>query len=337
MKIILDVMGFENPISEPIIAARKFIKRFKNVSISLVGNATEIRKWTKKKDNFEIIDCQQFVKQDDNVLEVLRNKQNSSMAVSIDLVKEKKGGAVVSAGSTPAFIALSYSKFGLINGIRKPAFTPTLPSLRGNYFNMLDVGANIDVDCMDLVNFAIMGSLYVKHIKNVSSPSVGLLNIATEDNKGLPAILKANKILKNNTGINYIGLIEPRTILKGDVDIIVSDGFTGNICLKTMEGSFKIIFSLVAKTYLLPWNWLGALFSLFTYFNIYRKFNYKNNAGAIVLGLKEIAIKTHGGADWRQFYSSLELAKASIEKNINNHIEKAIDCAKKNKITNESI
>lgn len=320
MKIILDTMGFENSVQEPIIAARKFVKKFPKVQIILVGNKEEIKPYLKFNDEFKIHHTKIFIDQADDVMSVLRNKKNSSMAISMDLVKNGEGDAILSAGSTPCFVGLSYYKFGVIKNISKPAFTPSFPSSNGNGFNMLDVGANIEADHLDLVNFALMANIYVQKIKSLKNPTIGLLNIGTEENKGLESIKLAHKILKQNKTINYIGFVESRDLLKGETDIIITDGFTGNICLKAMEGSFKIFAGEIKKNYKKPLNWLGFLFSICLFAKIKKTFDYKNNAGAIFLGLNEIAIKTHGSADWKQFYSSLDLAKKSIENKIPNHL-----------------
>ena len=254
MIIILDTMGFENSVKEPIVAARKFVKNFSNVEIILVGNKMEIQPFLKNKDEFKIYHTKNFINQDDDVINVLRNKKDSSMAISMDLVNNGKGDAILSAGSTPCFVGLSYYKFGLIKNITKPAFTPSFPSTNGKGFNMLDVGANIEANHLDLVNFAIMGNIYVQKIKSIKNPSIALLNIGTEEHKGLESIRLAHKILKKNKTINYIGFVEPRDLLKGETDSIITDGFTGNICLKTIEGTAKIISGEIKKNFKKPIN-----------------------------------------------------------------------------------
>lgn len=316
MKIILDTMGFENSIQEPIIAARKFVKDFSDVEIILVGDKNKIFPHLKDNHEFEIHHTTMEINQDDDVLNALRTKSNSSMAVAMDLVQSGIGDGVLSAGSTPCFVGMSYFKFGVIKNISKPALIPSFPSSNGKGFNMLDVGANIEVSSDDLVSFALMANTYVQKTKNIKAPTIGLLNIGTEETKGLDFIRQAHKILKLNKEINYVGFVESRDLLKGETDIVVSDGFTGNICLKAMEGSFKVLIGEFKKGYKKPTNWLGALFSIGVFRGIKKTFDYRNNAGAIFLGLNKVAVKTHGSADWKQFYSSLELTRKTINSGV---------------------
>lgn len=325
MKLSLDVMGFENKISESIIAARKFVKKYPDVQIILVGNQQEIIK-NIKENEFEIVDAKEIITMDDSIITSLR-KTESSMYKAIKLVADNIADGVLSAGNTACYVTLVYYLIKTIPGIVKPGFMPFLPATGGNkFFGMIDVGANKNCSGEDLYNFAKMANIYFKSIHNNSNPKIGIINIGTEKSKGFEYHHDASELLQNNQNLNYVGFVEPRYLLQGVVDIAVCDGYTGNLVLKSLEGGLKAISIALKKNYKKPWNWLGALFSICAIKGVSRTFDYKNKAGAIVLGLNKPAVKTHGSADKEQFFSALNLlysiikndVTAKIKKNFNN-------------------
>ena len=321
MTFSVDVMGFENDISEAIKACRKFVSKNKDVKIILVGDKQKILPYLKNEEEFEIEDASDVILMTDEPISV-RNKKDSSMYKAIELVKDDKAHAVLSAGNTACYVFLTHLLLKKLNKISKAGFMPFVPTRNNVGLNILDVGANKEVAPIDLVNFAIMGNVYVKETRNIEKPKIGLINIGTEDNKGLDYLIKANKILKENKQLNYVGFIEPRNLIEGEVDIAVADGFIGNIVLKTLEGTSKTISRSLKDQYKKPWNWLGLLFSIFALKTIKKKFDYKNNAGAFVIGLTRIAFKTHGNADFKQFYSSLRMMKETIDNSVLKKIER---------------
>lgn len=315
MILSVDVMGFENPVEEAIKACRKFVKKNKNVEIILVGNKDIISKHFKKNNEFKIEHSLDVISMDDNPLFV-RNKKESSMYKSIKLVADGKADGVLSAGSTACYVALTYLLLKKIPKISKIGFMPWIPTRYKKGFNLLDCGANKIVTANDLVDFAIMSDLYCKKVRNIKNPKIGLINIGVEEDKGLDYIIEANKILKTKKNINYIGFVEPRYLLEEVLDVAICDGFTGNIVLKTLEGTAKSFGNALLDEFKKPTGWLGLLFSLPSLIGLKKKFDYKNNAGAFVIGLNKIALKTHGSADYKQFYSSLRMLKETIESNI---------------------
>ncbi len=326
MKIAVDVMGYENDIKEAVQACEKLVKKYLELEIILVGKAEEINQRIKNYERIEVVNANSFVTQEDSVMTAMR-KKDSSMAVAIDLVVNGKADAVVSAGSTPCYVSMTYHKMGMIKNVSKPAFMPSLPTCNKNPLLWMDVGANKTCEAQDLVNFAIMGSIAFENIFGEKNPKVSLLNIGTEDHKGLDSIVEANQLLKNDKRIkNYIGFTESRDILWGNTNVLISDGFTGNIALKALEGSFKVVGAELKKGFKKPSGWLGGLFALPVVKSLKKTFDYKNNAGAIVMGLNYLAIKTHGSADEQQFYSTIELAI----KCINNDLVKKIKAIKFN-------
>ena len=315
MKIAVDVMGYENHISESIKACEKLVKKYLELEIILVGDEKQINENLENYSRISIVHAEDYVKQEDNVMLAVR-KKDSSMAKAIDLVINNQADAVVSAGSTASYVAMTYSKMGMIKNISKPAFMPSLPTTNEKPLLWMDVGANKTCDEKDLVNFAIMGSIACKCIFDIENPIVSLLNIGTEEYKGLDSIVEANQILKNDKRVNYLGYLESREILNGKSNVLISDGFTGNICLKALEGTFKTVANELKKGFKKPSGWLGGLFSLPVINKLKKTFDYRNNAGAIVMGVNHLAVKTHGSADEQQFYSTIELAIKCIKNNL---------------------
>lgn len=323
MKIAVDVMGFENHISEAIKGCRKFVANNKDVEIILVGNKDLINANLKRKDNFTIINAIDVIEQNDTILD-LRIKKDSSMFKAIELVKNNQADGVLSAGNSAIYVFLTYQHFKLIEGINKVGFMPYVPTFKGNGFNLLDVGASIECEGIDLYHLALMGQVAAQ-ARGIDKPKIGVINIGTEKHKGLMKHQIANKMLINNKNLNYLGFIEPKNLLEGICDVAITDGFVGNIVLKTLEGTSKSIMHYLLKKYKKWYNWVGFVFALPVLLAFKKKFDYKNNAGAFVLGVNKIAVKTHGSADYKQFYSALRMLKESIQFDLLKKIKKVIN------------
>ncbi len=322
MKLAVDVMGFENDVSCAVKACSDFARK-NNVEIILVGDEALIKPHLKSKDTrLEVVHCQDYVTQDDTVFS-LRTKKSTSMHVAMELVIRNKADGVLSAGNSAVYVFLAYQKFGLIDGITKPGFMCYVPSFGKNGFNMLDVGASKEVDAYDLYMFAVMANIYCPS-RGVKHPSIKILNIGTEKHKGFERHIQADELLKQNKKLNYQGFVESKELLNGVCDVVLTDGYSGNICLKAMEGSVKTVFTNILKPYKNP---LAAIFFPFiapVLLKMKKKFDYKNNAGAFVLGLNHIAVKTHGSADYKQFYSALRMLKESIDLKVLDKIKKEV-------------
>lgn len=321
MILSVDVMGFENPVENAIKACRDFIKKNKNVKIILVGDKNKIQPCLKPKDNFEIVHADDVIKMTDEPIST-RNRKQSSMYKAIELVKENKADGVLSAGNTSCYVFLTFLLLGKIKNVTKCAFMPFLPTRDGVGLNIIDVGANKECDAQDLLCFAKMGNIYVKNVRKIKNPRIGVLNIGTEDNKGLKYHIESNLLLKKDKNLNYKGFVEPRGLLDGGTDLLVCDGYSGNIVLKSLEGCFKTVIGSFFDFYKKPSGWLGLIFSITVLLKLKHKFDYKNNAGAIVIGLNKIAVKTHGSADYKQFYSSLRMLKETVDADIINVLNK---------------
>jgi glycerol-3-phosphate acyltransferase PlsX len=240
MKLIVDTLGFENEIIEAIKACRRIKKEYSDVEFILVGDEEKIKTLIKENE-FQIIDAKQAVIMGENPILSLRN-QETSMYKSFNALKEGVGDGLISAGSTASFVVIANSVIKKIEGVEKSGFmcfTPTI--IQNKNVAFLDVGANLNCSGENLYQFAKMASIYKSDIENITKPKVGVINIGTEKHKGYQYHNDADTMLENDKTINYTGFIEPREILNGTVDIVVCDGYTGNITLKALEGALKSV------------------------------------------------------------------------------------------------
>lgn len=238
-------MGGDNGISVTVPAAVRFAQRIADVQFLLVGNEARILKalnHSKPRDinQFEIIPCDEVITGEDAVEAALRHKKGSTMHVAINLVNEQKADACVSAGNTGALMAISRLILKTLDGIKRPAISSAIPNVAGGGTYVLDLGANVDCTPQHLQQFAIMGTALVQAIEEIENPTLGLLNIGHETNKGNEVVRKTFTLLQES-GLNFIGNVEGDDIFKGKCNVIVCDGFVGNVMLKTSEGLAKMI------------------------------------------------------------------------------------------------
>jgi glycerol-3-phosphate acyltransferase PlsX len=253
MKLAIDVMGFENDISEAVRACRKFNDSHNDVEFILVGDEQQIKKRLNPNDRFSIVHANGIVRMDDNPI-VAARKTDSSMYKAVELVQKNKADGVLSAGSSTTFVPLTYMLLKLIPGINKPAFMPYLPTTNKKGFIMLDVGANKECTGEDLYQFALMSNIYSKTIRKIVKPRIGIINIGTEKDKGFGYQKEAYELIYKNKDINFVGFVEPRELLTGVVDVAVADGYTGNITLKALEGGLTSLKSVLKQEFKKPWN-----------------------------------------------------------------------------------
>jgi len=245
----------------------------------------------------------------------VRKKKNSSMNVALQLVKEKKAIACVSAGNTGALMSASLLKLGRIKGVLRPAITTIFPNKTGNMV-VLDVGANSDCKAEYLEQFAVMGSIYSENVLGKTNPKVALLNIGEEEGKGNELMAKSYGILKSNSKINFVGNIEPNEMFNGEVDVIVTDGFTGNIVLKTGEGIVQFIFDTLKSSInesLL--NKIAALMLKPVFKKMKKDIDASEYGGALFLGLEGMSLKAHGGSDSKAIKNGIKAAHKLAENN----------------------
>lgn len=321
MKIAVDVMGFENEISEAIFAIEMFLKLHNDLEVTIVGDENKIKPLIKEfTSRINVLHTEQFVTQDDSIFS-LRNKTNSSMQLTANLLKDGKVDGLLSAGNSSIFVFIMYSTIGLIPGVSKLGFMPTIPTIDNQIFNMIDVGANIDCTPDDLVKFALMANVYT--MQRVSKPKIAILSNGTEHHKGRTLEKETDELLRK-TSLNYIGYVESNKLFNHVADVVVTDGFTGNLVLKALEGTGKVMSDFLKKEYKKSWNLFPAILSIPIFKKMKKTFDYKENAGAFVLGLNKICVKTHGSADKQQFLSSLRMLYNSIKNNVIENIKKEI-------------
>jgi glycerol-3-phosphate acyltransferase PlsX len=314
MAIVLsvDVMGGDHGINVTIPACIKFLQRNVNVHLILVGDRDSIyqkigSELSNYSDRFDVVHTTQMVEMDEPPQSAMRNKKDSSMRIAINQIKEGKSHAIVSAGNTGALMAISRYVLRTMDGIDRPAIAKILPAISGEVC-VLDLGANVECSPEHLLQFGVMGAQLMRAVTKKPAPSIGLLNIGSEEIKGHENIKKAAELLRNS-GLNFYGNVEGDDINKGTVDVIVCDGFTGNVALKTMEGVAKMIGFIIKEEF--NKNILSKLMGLTAYpviNGVKSKLDPRKHNGAVLLGLNGLVIKSHGGADELGFYYALEQA-----------------------------
>lgn len=308
MNIYVDAMGGDHAPTEIVKGSVQAAKEFKR-KIHLIGPPEllekELSQYTLEEGLIEIVPASEVVKNEDEPAKVIRQKKDSSMVVGIQKLKEDPEAILVSAGSTGALLAGGTLLLGRIKGIQRPALTIALPSGKKTPTLLLDVGANADCKASYLVQFAMMASVYAQNILDLPNPKVGLINIGTEANKGNELYKETHQLLVDS-GLNFIGNVESRDLVTTEADILVCDGFTGNIILKLTEGlSGYIMTSLKTAMTANLRSILGALL-LKPALKVFKsQFDYKEYGGAPLLGIKSGIIKAHGSSDARAFYNAI--------------------------------
>lgn len=327
--IALDAMGGDFGPEVVVPAAAQVIKKHSNLSIILVGDEAVLRACAKEKnirvgDSIKIQHASEVIAMHEEPGQAIRKKKDSSMRVAINLVKEGEAQAAVSAGNTGALMGTAKFVLKMLPGIDRPAICTTIPSIVG-HTHMLDLGANVDCNAEHLFQFAIMGSVLAEAIDNTENPKVGLLNIGSEATKGNAQVKEADAHL-DNAPINYIGYVEGDDIYNGTVDVVVCDGFVGNISLKTSEGVAKMISHFMKEEFTKNlYNKIAAMIAM-PVLNAFRKrIDPRAYNGASMLGLNGIVVKSHGGADIFSYANAIEIALLEIEKSVPQHIRERME------------
>ena len=308
--IALDAMGGDNAPHETVKGAVSALKSH-DIRIILLGKEdlinAELKKLNYREERVEIINCAEVIGADEQPAAAVKQKKDSSMVAGFNLLKEGKAHALVSAGSTGALLTGATLIVGRIPGVERPALATLLPSAKGFTF-MLDSGANVDSKPSYLLQFARMGSVYMETVMGVASPKVGLINIGSEKEKG-NQLSKEAYILLEGSGLNFTGNTEARDIPGGECDVVVCDGFTGNIILKHMEGFAKFMFDRIKRELTADTvSKLGALLSKKAFARVKAGFDYSEVGGAPLLGLKTLVIKAHGSSDAKAISGAIRKA-----------------------------
>lgn len=321
VSIAVDAMGGDYGPRVTVPAAFKCLSLHPELTLIFTGNQDAIKAAlpaaaSDLQSRYEILATDSVVAMDEPPVSALRNKKDSSMAVALSLVKEGRASACVSAGNTGALMALGRSVLGTHKGIDRPAFITEVPTLNG-HCHVLDLGANLDCTPKQLYQFAQMGSIVSRAVDKCAQPRVALLNVGSESNKGNELVRETAALLSAQSLLNYIGFVEGDGIFSGQADVIVCDGFVGNVALKTSEGLARMIGELL-KQALHKNLFTRAVGSLLkpTFRKLSEQINPKNRNGASLLGLEGIVIKSHGNADVSSFGQAMRRAVREVETNV---------------------
>ena len=302
MKILVDAFGGDNAPGEIVAGAVAALARNKDFTLGLTGRTAEIERvlsaLTYDKSRVEIIAAPSVITCEEEPALAVRQKADSSMVVAFRLLRENAADAFVSAGSSGALLVGRTLKVGRIKGVNRPALCPVLPTVKeGKKVLLLDAGANADCKAVNLVQFAVMGGVYAKAALGVKTPKVALLSNGTEDKKGNQLNHEAFPQLKALKNVEFVGNIEARDIMSGDYDVVVADGFSGNVALKSMEGTISSLFSLMKAEFMSTARGkLGALMLRKSFKNLKNSLDYNKYGGAVFLGVDKVVVKAHGSA-----------------------------------------
>lgn len=324
LKIAIDVMGGDHAPEAPIKGVLQALEELPDIQFLLVGNEHEITKHIQANERISIIHTEEIIEPDDEPVRAVRTKKNASMVLAINEVKDGRADACISAGNTGALMATGLLRIGRLKGIDRPALAPTLPTMDGKGFLLLDAGANVDPKPVHLLHYAIMGSIYAQDVRKIDAPKVGLLNVGTEEGKGNELTKAAYELLKT-APIHFIGNIEARDLLDGVADVAITDGFSGNLVLKTLEGTGIGLLSLLKQE--LTSSFTAKLATFFlkdSLLGLKKKMDYSEYGGAALFGLKAPIVKAHGSSNEIAFMHAIRQTKEMIEKNVITHMEEKI-------------
>lgn len=327
-KIVLDVFGGDNAPKATVEGAVRALEKAKDLQLVLVGDKEktleELAAFSYDEKRVEFVDAKEVITNDDSPTEAIRVKRDSSIVRAMDYLNEHdEAAAFVSSGATGAVLTAAVLLLPRIQGINRPALAPILPTVKGGHVCLIDCGANVSPRALNLVQFAKMGSEYMKVQHGTDSPRVALLSNGTEDKKGSELGKEAFPMLKAEDGINFVGNMEARELLSGDYDVVVADGFSGNVCLKSAEGTAVGLFELIKQNIM-----AGGLRAKLGYLllkpalkNVKKIMDYNDNGGALLIGLKKIVVKGHGASKAHSVCAEILQAKTLAESGLLEKIE----------------
>ncbi|PRO65264.1 phosphate acyltransferase PlsX [Alkalicoccus urumqiensis] len=325
MKLAVDVMGGDNAPQSALDGCRSAHDAFPDLELILVGDESQMKEDWLESSRVRIVHTTEKIESDDAPVKAVRRKKEASMVKAVQMVKDKEADACISAGNTGALMTAGLLIVGRIPGIERPALAPMLPTLDGGGFLLLDVGANMEAKASHLVQYAEMGSVYMNRVRGIEKPRVALLNVGAEGGKGTELVKEAFDGLEQ-ADIHFIGNIEGRELLEGRADIVVTDGFSGNLVLKTIEGTALSLFQILRKelTSSLK-NKLAAGVLKPAFKNVRSKLDYAEYGGAGLFGLQAPVIKAHGSSDGHAFFSAVRQAVTMHQENVIPMIRKAAE------------
>ncbi|AIR83412.1 phosphate acyltransferase PlsX [Staphylococcus epidermidis] len=314
VKIAVDMMGGDDAPGIVLDAVKKAVEDFKDLEIILFGDESQ---YNLSHERIEFRHCTEKIEMEDEPVRAIKRKKDSSMVKMAEAVKSGEADGCVSAGNTGALMSAGLFIVGRIKGVARPALVVTLPTTDGKGFVFLDVGANADAKAEHLLQYAQLGNIYAQKIRGIQNPSVSLLNIGTEAAKGNSLTKKAYDLFEKNQSFNFTGNIEAKTLMDGNVDVVVTDGYTGNMVLKNLEGTAKSIGKMLKETIMSSFkNKLAGAVLKKDLETFAKKMDYSEYGGSVLLGLDGTVVKAHGSSNAKAFYSAIRQAKIAGEENI---------------------
>ncbi len=329
-RIVIDAMGGDFAPEQQVLGAVAALNKDKDLYLILCGDETQInavlanQKYDKSR--LEIVHTTEVITMDDVPTRAVKTKKDSSTVVAFRMLKEGKADGLVSSGSTGAVLTAGVLILGRIKGVSRPALCPIIPNHKGGGTFLCDCGANLECKPVNLAHFAIMATAYAQAAYGIEKPKVGLLNNGTEDHKGLALQQEANEMLKKMECINYTGNCEGRDLMYGDIDVMVADGFTGNIAMKSVEGCGKAISTIMKREFKRNlWTMLCAVCSGGVLKKIKKSMDYEGCGGAVFLGLSKTVVKGHGNSKARGFSICIKQAANAVRGDMVNKIKTMVD------------
>ncbi|MBK4773423.1 phosphate acyltransferase [Streptococcus rubneri] len=317
-RIAVDAMGGDNAPQALVEGVNQAIQEFKDIEVILYGDEAKIKQYLTASERVSIVHTDEKIDSDDEPTRAIRRKKQASMVLAAHAVKNGEADAMLSAGNTGALLASGYFIVGRIKVIDRPGLMSTLPTLDGKGYDMLDLGANAENTPTHLHQYAIMGAYYAENVRGIKRPRVGLLNNGTEESKGDPLRKETYQLLAADPALNFVGNVEARDLMDGVADVIVTDGFTGNAVLKTMEGTALGLFKQL-KTVLGGGGLkakLGALLLKNDLRGLKKTLDYSDVGGAVLFGLQAPVVKTHGSSDAKAVYSTIRQIRTMLETDV---------------------
>lgn len=330
--LAVDAMGGDHGIVVTVPASTDLLAELPDLKIRLVGNAELINQALAKvspeiRERITVVHASEVVTMDDSIEVALRRKKDSSMRIATEQVKDGLADGAVSAGNTGALMAISRYVLKTLDGIDRPAIAAPMPNQLGRGTTMLDLGANSDCEAIHLVQFARMADVMARAVDGIANPSIGLLNIGEEVIKGNQVVKEAGELLRQSN-LNFYGNVEGNDIFKGTTDIVVCDGFVGNVALKTTEGLAHMISDLIKEEFSRSWlTKLMALAAMPVLLRFKNRVDHRNYNGAVLLGLRGLVLKSHGSADKKAYMTALRRAYEGAKNNMVGKVAEAFKVA----------
>lgn len=332
MKILLDAYGGDNAPLEIVNGALLALYRYPEVNITLVGKKEDLESILSQKSydksRLDIINATEVITCEEQPVNAIRTKKDSSLVVALDELKKGEYDGFVSAGSTGAVLSGAVLKLGRLNNVSRPALAPLLPTKDGGRVLIVDCGANVDSKPINLCHFALMGSTFMQAVFGIKTPRVALLSVGTEDAKGNQLVLETFPMLKEMKEINFVGNMEARDLLSGKYDVVVCDGFAGNVLLKSTEGAIKTMME-VLKTAMMSnlKSKIGAALLKKSLKKELKRYDYEQYGGAVLLGTKQLVVKAHGSSKARQILANIEQAMNFSKNDLLNNLSQKMSAS----------